>query len=60
MRGGNLKRHMLKHEKGRKGEMTIEEKKDKEVQTEVLGVEQNDEMLTKKYANEDCKKEQKA
>ena len=49
MRGDNLKRHIMKHMNGRKEEK--EEQKDNEVQTEVLRVEQNHEMIRKKYGN---------
>ena len=49
MRGDHLKRHMLKHENGRKGELNMKQKKeeykDSEILTEVMGVDQNDEML---------------
>ena len=49
MRGDTLERHMLKHEKGRKGELNMnqkkEEYKDSEILTDAMGVDQNDEML---------------
>ena len=63
MRGDNLKRHMLKHEKGRKGEMNMKQKKeeykDSEVLTEVMGVDQNDEMLERSMQLEYEEKERK-
>ena len=59
MRGDNLNRNMLKHEKGRKEEMTIGEQKDNEVSREALGVEQSDEIFKRKIFLECAERERK-